>query len=133
MKRAEDNFYMLKTDKRLKNPAALAAYRAYQAEWKKQHPDRVAGYRQARKADAIERTYGISMADYNAMFAEQEGRCVICGRHQSAFRRSLCVDHDHVTGEVRGLLCTNCNALLGHCRDDVEVLLAAIQYIGGKA
>jgi len=57
--------------------------------------------------------YGITLEEYNDMFIEQDGCCAICGIHQSELNYSLCVDHNHETGNVRGLLCRGCNANLG--------------------
>jgi hypothetical protein len=74
-------------------------------------------------------TYGIVNADYLSMFESQGGCCAICLIHQSSFKRKLCVDHDHSTGKVRGLLCHSCNSALGLARDDVNILRAAISYL----
>jgi hypothetical protein len=68
--------------------------------------------------------YGITRADYQRLFQEQGEVCKICG--QSA---RLGVDHDHVTGRVRGLLCHKCNAGIGLLCEDVEVLRRAISYL----
>jgi len=57
--------------------------------------------------------YGITENDYNEMFASQGGCCAICGKHQQDESRRLAVDHNHSTGEVRGLLCCGCNTFLG--------------------
>lgn len=57
--------------------------------------------------------FGITLDNYNQMFIEQNGCCAVCGKHQSKFQRRLAVDHNHETGKVRGLLCPNCNTLLG--------------------
>lgn len=77
--------------------------------------------------------YGVTPEDYDRMFAEQGGVCAICGQPETATRRgivrSLCVDHDHTTGVVRGLLCSRCNLVLGLVRDSVAVLTLAAQYI----
>lgn len=62
---------------------------------------------------ALQKKYGITLEDYNKMFAEQNGCCAMCGRHQSEFKRALAVDHNHITGAVRGLLCMRCNTTLG--------------------
>lgn len=67
------------------------------------------------------RKYGITVAEYDAMFVAQSGVCKICGlpetakdnKNDGAIRR-LCVDHDHETGRVRGLLCLLCNTRLGY-------------------
>jgi hypothetical protein len=69
--------------------------------------------------------YGISLADYDMMFARQGGACAICKRTDL----KLCVDHCHLTGEVRGLLCIQCNSALGLCNDDPSRLLAAAEYL----
>ena len=68
----------------------------------------------------VKRTYGITADEYRALFLAQGGRCFICQRRTHTKR--LAVDHDHVTGEVRGLLCADgdrgCNhAILGNIRD----------------
>lgn len=65
----------------------------------------------------IEATYGVTEAEYRAMYYAQGGVCYVCRRARGKARR-LGVDHDHVTGEVRGLLCTGsltantCNRLI---------------------
>lgn len=57
--------------------------------------------------------YNLTFEDYDQIFTEQNGCCAICGKHQSEFKTRLAVDHSHKTGQVRGLLCTNCNTKLG--------------------
>lgn len=71
--------------------------------------------------------YGIGIADVEAMLRQQEGRCAICRTDQRPER--FHVDHDHKTGAVRAMLCLSCNALLGHSRENVLVLLTAIDYL----
>lgn len=66
---------------------------------------------------------------YNEMFNKQEGKCPICCRHQSELVKGLCVDHDHITNEIRGLLCTNCNLRLGTFNDNIEDLKRTIIYL----
>ncbi len=57
--------------------------------------------------------YDMTPEDYNYMYDKQAGRCGICGKHQQELKRRLSVDHNHKTGQVRGLLCTNCNFTVG--------------------
>jgi hypothetical protein len=76
--------------------------------------------------------YKLTPEDWNKMFDAQDGKCLICGRHQSEFKRRFNVDHDHKTGEIRGLLCFNCNTGLGGFHDNVEFLEKAIQYLKNK-
>ena len=75
--------------------------------------------------------YGLSMDEYERMAQEQDRRCAICGGTQSRVDSdgALVVDHDHVTGTIRGLLCTLCNTGLGAMRDDPAILSAAIRYL----
>lgn len=78
--------------------------------------------------------YGLTRAERAALEAAQGGVCAICGDgesafHQSGTKRRLCVDHDHHTGRVRGLLCNRCNIMLGRVNDDIEVLRRAIAYL----
>lgn len=77
----------------------------------------------------LKSNYGIDLDTYNRMFAEQEGCCDLCGKHQSDFKLSLAVDHCHKTNRVRSLLCPNCNSGLGNLRDSKEMLLKAIKYL----
>ena len=65
---------------------------------------------QARRRNlTFVREYGITTLQRDEMFLQQGGRCAVCGRHQSEFKRRLAVDHCHITGKVRGLLCMYCN------------------------
>lgn len=73
------------------------------------------------------RSYGISVADYDEMLESQGGGCYICGI--GPVGRALDIDHDHRTGKVRGLLCSNHNRALGLLGDDPELLLAAHTYL----
>lgn len=74
-------------------------------------------------------TYGISIAEYNELFTEQDGCCAICDRHQSEFKRRLAVDHCHDKGRIRGLLCHNCNLALGRFMESPEILKSALEYV----
>jgi hypothetical protein len=70
-------------------------------------------HKQRHRFQHLKRLYGITVEDYGRMFIEQNGRCAICGKHQLELSCILGVDHDHVTGKIRGLLCVNCNRNLG--------------------
>lgn len=76
----------------------------------------------------MERTYGFDVARYERLAIQQGGRCAICRRRPSTGRR-LAIDHDHTTGDVRGLLCDQCNIALGGFADDVGNLARAIAYL----
>lgn len=81
------------------------------------------------KAASLRRFYGITIEEYETMVNAQNGNCAICGRNKSEFKTSLHVDHDHKTGKIRGLLCSNCNSGIGNLRDDVSLLKKAINYL----
>lgn len=70
--------------------------------------------------------YGITVDQYDQIFKNQNGACAICKKVSD---KRLVVDHDHVTLEIRGLLCGNCNTALGLLGDDIEALQAAIDYL----
>ena len=74
------------------------------------------------------RRYGITMAEWRAMFTAQGGRCAICGR-ADPHGRGWSTDHDHATGQVRGILCHPCNAGLGHYGDNPDMLTRAARYL----
>lgn len=72
--------------------------------------------------------YNLSLEDYDRMLDDQDGRCAICLKPPEPDRH-LCVDHDHETGENRGLLCDICNRGVGIFRDDPEALRRAADYL----
>ena len=74
------------------------------------------------------RSYGISVEQYNHLLESQEGVCWICSK-PNVPGKSLNIDHDHKTGQVRGLLCGNCNTALGLLREDPHVVLRAYEYL----
>jgi hypothetical protein len=79
------------------------------------------------------RRYGIGEAEYLTMLVLQDCFCGICGRDFAEYHGRLCVDHDHSTGVVRGLLCLNCNAGIGQLQDDVAIVEQAVTYLKERA
>ncbi|MGH3712364.1 MAG: endonuclease VII domain-containing protein [Micromonosporaceae bacterium] len=73
-----------------------------------------------------EARYGIGVEEFAQLLAEQGGRCAICGAQNPQH-----VDHDHVFGNVRGILCFNCNGGLGQFKDRPDLLWNAIGYLRG--
>ncbi len=72
--------------------------------------------------------FGITFKQYNEMLLEQGGVCAICGKVNDNGQR-LGVDHNHTTGEIRKLLCRNCNTVIGHCKEDVDILNKVAMYL----
>jgi hypothetical protein len=83
-----------------------------------------------RQGGHLKRRYGISRTDYAAMLARQGGVCAICGKPPE---KTLCVDHCHSTGRIRGLLCRQCNFGLGCYAEDQAALVAVLAYLGHGA
>jgi predicted nucleic acid-binding Zn ribbon protein len=74
--------------------------------------------------------YGLSRDDYREAWYRQDGKCAICRQPERTARNHLLsVDHDHVTGRFRGLLCSHCNRAIGLLLDDPEVIDAAARYV----
>ncbi len=111
-------------------PCRNAACRKWRASKPNYEKERYQRTKVETRERHLIRKYGVTLAAYAAMLDDQHGCCAICMRHESENNSGvLHVDHDHVTGKVRGLLCTGCNHLLGHLSDSVTLLQAAIDYL----
>ena len=79
------------------------------------------------------RRYGITLDQYNDMATRQHELCAICGNPETGVNKHgpmrLVVDHDHLTGKVRDLLCYNCNIALGRLQEGIPVLHSMIRYL----
>jgi hypothetical protein len=77
--------------------------------------------------------YGITLLEYNTLLINQDYRCAICNIPESNIKHGrntyFAVDHCHITGKVRGLLCYKCNSVLGFVNDDIKCLNNAIKYL----
>ena len=73
--------------------------------------------------------YGITPQQRIELFDSQDGKCYICEKHEKLFNKSLSVDHNHITGQVRGLLCSLCNQAIGLLKEDTKSLQMAINYL----
>ena len=120
-----NDFHVSRASSDGRNSRCKLCNTAQAAAWRKQNPDRYLDRYLRRK-------YGISLVHYRMFLMEQNGRCAVChrtpeevgGRH-----KLLDVDHNHQTGEVRGLLCTDCNRAIGMLSDDPARLRAAAAYL----
>jgi copper chaperone CopZ len=91
-------------------------------KWQKANPEKL-------RAKSMRKKYGISIAEYDFLLLKQEDQCGICKRHKSSFTIRLCIDHNHSTGKIRGLLCSNCNRGLGLFQDRADWLRNAANYL----
>jgi hypothetical protein len=124
--------------KRARTARDPKANRARARRWKRENPEHYAATQRAyiesgRKSVSdrksyLKRTYGLSLDDYELMLAAQGGVCAICGEARPE-ERTLHVDHDHGTGEIRGLLCFRCNNAIGDLREEYELFQRAADYL----
>lgn len=79
--------------------------------------------------------FNIGKVEYDTILNKQNGCCAICGEREDIVNKfnhkkiSLSIDHDHVSGAIRGLLCGKCNKALGLFKDDIDLMLKAIGYL----
>ena len=78
------------------------------------------------------RKYSISYEEYMELFNKQSGHCYICLIHQRDLKRAMAVDHNHKTGNIRGLLCNSCNVAIGNAKESIEILQRMIDYLKEK-
>lgn len=103
------------------------AYRRKNATRLKEYDhDRFNGRR--KRAHQVQ-PYQINPEQYEAKLVEQNHCCAICKVHQSKLKKALCVDHNHQTGEVRGLLCDMCNRAIGLLRESLQLFASATAYL----
>lgn len=101
--------------------------------YRKQNPDKAKA--SVRKA-TIKKKFNMTEEQYNNLLIKQNYSCAICGRDFYKYRaethRYFCIDHNHKTGEIRGLLCSPCNRSIGLLGDNAGILRTAANYIERK-
>lgn len=98
------------------------------ARARKYHHDNLDAMKLRYKKWSTKSRYGLSFEEYHVLSVMQDHKCAICKKECSS-GRALAVDHDHVTGNPRGLLCGNCNNGLGRFKDNPELLELAATYL----
>jgi len=107
----------------LSNPENLEKNRTYAREYGRKNPQRA--------RDRLFKKYGITAQQYDEMFQKQNGGCAICGKEKNGKKMNFVIDHNHLTGNVRALLCTQCNAGIGNFMDSPSLLRQAAVYLEG--
>lgn len=125
-KRHKDGFYSICKDCCKK--AAREAYKINPHRIKKNQETYFKNNPDAKRRIFIKYKYGITLEEYDLMYSNQKGRCAICNEKKS----KLCIDHNHTTGEIRGLLCKQCNHAIGLLKEKITSLRSAISYLGGQ-
>jgi len=102
--------------------------------WKRDNPERYRATQReyvesgkksvSSRKSHLKRKYGLTLEAFDALLASQGGGCAVCGRADADN-----VDHDHITGRVRGILCFNCNVAIGHVAEDEDRLVALMTYL----
>ena len=106
----------------MEDPAAREAKRRWDQAYYARHREKT---RARTRATKLRTKFGITPDDYVHMLATQGGRCALCPATKNTQTGGrLCVDHDHTTGRVRGLLCRTCNVMLGYIERDVPAFAA---------
>lgn len=117
------NFYTQKRQCRI-------CIRDHQRRFRAERPD----YHHGRN---LKQRYGITVDEYESLIANQNNACAICeveipDKLEYKGKRRSVVDHNHETGEVRGILCLKCNLVLGHARENTTILYKAIVYLSER-
>lgn len=101
-------------------------YKKWQKDFRDKHRERL-------QKQAVCRNVGLAVIDYEKMLIAQDNKCAICRCEETRVLREkvmrLCIDHDHKTGRIRGLLCHNCNSGLGKFGDSPDLLTLAAIYL----
>jgi hypothetical protein len=85
---------------------------------------RLAQYKHYDQTVKLYKKFSITPEEWDKLYSEQNGRCKICGKHQIEEGKRLAVDHNHLTGRIRGLLCTSCNTKLGWLENNLSQVTA---------
>lgn len=92
---------------------------------------RVSGYRLCQKCNDLWRKYNLTIDELNKTIELQAGLCTICTKEMKPGRDTH-IDHDHKTNHIRGILCRECNIILGMIKDDATILIDAATYLINK-
>ena len=116
------------TGRRYPQNICKACQKARKLSWDKKNPERA---KKARLFRRLRKEFNLDFYEYDVMFTKQKGVCAICFgvEPDKRFTPRLCVDHNHTTNRVRGLLCSYCNRGLGQFKDSTTLLLLALKYL----
>lgn len=96
--------------------------------WKRYYEKNKEKINKQKRENWVKR-YGIDIDQKKEMFDSQLGHCFLCNKKLSLDKKGCCIDHDHKTGKVRGILCSSCNCMLGYAHDNPEVLRKGATYV----
>ena len=121
-------FYNRKTSKDGKGYRCKECDSKARKKWQADNPERA---KYSSRNRSIKTKYGIDIEQYNQILKDQNYQCAICGctTQKHSYQKNFNIDHNHETGEVRGLLCTACNRALGLFKDNPDILRKAAEYL----
>ena len=123
--KTNSNHDTLRTVKTCKDCFRKKARNRYSLIMKDKHILRRSAYKKRWKYTIMKVVYGLDRDKYEGMIKKQDNKCAICGD----FMKKPYIDHCHKTKKVRGMLCMYCNMGLGHFKDDINILMRAIEYL----
>ena len=101
--------------------------------YRNKHPERVKAHERRYK---IKKNWGMSPEEYDALIFSAECKCEICHKEliigSNNNKTKPCIDHDHSTGQIRGVLCGACNLAIGYLQDSADRCYSAFQYLNGR-
>ena len=113
-------------NRKIENPEAHRARQLKGYEWKRNHTTTYS--KNYSRNSYLKKKYGITLNDYEEILKSQNRVCAVCQEFCNS-GRALAVDHCHISGKIRGLLCINCNQGLGKFKDSIKLLDKAIDYL----
>lgn len=125
MTQEEKDLYL--ANRRLKYKENPDAQKSQSKEWKRNHPA-------TRERQDLKRRYGITPEQREGLLDSQDFKCAACGRRDPDHKKGNWwnIDHDHLTGHIRGILCRGCNNALGCVKDSLDNILALAAYLQRK-
>lgn len=113
----------------------IPKYKETRREYDKKNRKKIQMSDRKRNRKRILEKFGISEQVYDELLIAQDGKCAICKNDETAvdnrygLKKRLAVDHNHITGKIRGLLCTKCNSALGFLKEDINIIISMLKYI----
>jgi hypothetical protein len=98
----------------------------YRDNYKNVHKEEI---KEKNRIYRLLKTFNLSIEEYNTLLSKQNNCCAICGINEHDLKHKLSIDHDHISGKIRGLLCNKCNSTLGFLSENLEFFDKAKEYL----
>lgn|SRR5690348_2977545 len=128
-----EDFYLCRSGRDGRDSRCKDCAKAWQKEVHDRNIINGKDYSTPQRKTHLRNAYGMTLEEYNKKCDAQQNRCAICGQEETiVIHGTLCnlsVDHNHATNVNRDLLCRRCNTIIGHANDNIELLVAASEYL----